>query len=222
MDHDSQGQLAFGRAVQTSGEGGGAAGGGRGKVLADFANHPKAQMAELDEAEVAALRLYTTAAFVSINAPLRDLQRRERKEPHPLALTVLLIRDAVLKLRAVEAMSEAANQQFELYRGMRNVTVPEEFMAIGGTELAPMSTTSDINIALKYSASRSGKGVLLRLATNSSMERGADLTFLSAFPGEKEYLYPPLTYLQLVAGRKPKQMTLGGAVYTVVEVEPRS
>ena len=53
MDHDSQGQLALGRTVQAAGEGGGAAGGGRGKVLADFVNHPKAQMAEqIDEKQV--------------------------------------------------------------------------------------------------------------------------------------------------------------------------
>ena len=51
---------------------------------------------------------------------------------------------------------------------------------------------------------------------------GADIGFLSVYPGEKEVLYPPLTYLQVVAGRTPKQMTLGGAVYTVVEVEPRA
>ena len=28
------------------------------------------------------------------------------------------------------------------------------------------------------------------------MERGADIAFLSAFPGEREVLFPPLTYLK--------------------------
>jgi hypothetical protein len=28
------------------------------------------------------------------------------------------------------------------------------------------------------------------------MDRGADLSYLSAFVGEKEFLYPPLTYLE--------------------------
>ena len=28
------------------------------------------------------------------------------------------------------------------------------------------------------------------------MERGADIAFLSAFPGEAEALFPPLTYLK--------------------------
>ena len=40
--------------------------------LADFAQMPQALTAELTEAHVAALRLYTTAAFASINKPLRD------------------------------------------------------------------------------------------------------------------------------------------------------
>ena len=54
-----------------------------------------------------------------------------------------------------------------------------------------MSTTSDIHTAVSYSVS--AHSVLVRLRTRSSMERGADLSYLSAYPGEKEYLYPPLT-----------------------------
>ena len=49
-------------------------------------------------------------------------------------------------------------------------------------------------MAIQYSASKNS--VLLRLNTASFMERGADISFLSAFPGEKEVLYPPLTFLR--------------------------
>jgi len=38
--------------------------------------------------------------------------------------------------------------------------------------------------------------VLLRLRTSTFMQRGADLSFLSAFPGEAEVLFPPLTFLK--------------------------
>ena len=102
---------------------------------------------------------------------------------------------------------------------MRNVELPADFLAKGGTELAPMSTTSNVNIALKYSAS--AQGVLFKLQTHSSMERGADLTFLSCFPGEREYLYPPLTYLQPVKPLRKVSMTFAGATFDVVEVEPK-
>ena len=167
--------------------------------------------------QVAALRIYSTAAFRSINDPLRDLARKERGEAHPLPLTVKLITEAVGKLRAVEAETEAANQAFDLYRGLKNVEAKDEFLQRGGTELAPMSTTRSLEVALKYS--QSAQSVLFRLRTSNSMERGADIGFLSAFPGEEEYLYPPLTYLK--PGRATS-ISLHGHEYTVLEVEPRA
>jgi len=44
--------------------------------------------------------------------------------------------------------------QMDFWRGMRNMAVPEEFMTKGGTELAPMSSTSDIVTAMQYSVSQ--------------------------------------------------------------------
>ena len=38
--------------------------------------------------------------------------------------------------------------------------------------------------------------LLLKIKTPTFMTRGADISFLSAFPAESEYLYPPLTYLR--------------------------
>ena len=49
------------------------------------------------------------------------------------------------------------------------------------------------------------------------MDRGADIAFLSAFPGEREVLFPPLTYLKPTKRREV--LKLGeGATCTVVEV----
>ena len=76
---------------------------------------------------------------------------------------------------------------------MKNVSMPKEILAQGGTELAPMSTTSNLKVAMEYSASP--RAVLLRIQTEDFMTRGPDISFLSAFPGEDEYLFPPLTYL---------------------------
>ena len=90
-------------------------------------------------------------------------------------------------------------------------------MQRGGTELAPMSTTSSLEVAVKYS--KSASSVLFRLRTRSSMERGADIAWLSCFPQEQEYLYPPLTYIHPVAATS---IVLGdGITYTVLECEPR-
>ena len=96
-----------------------------------------------------------------------------------MPVTVALLRDALGKLRAVEAdqnSGETAMRRVYLYRGMKDVTAPAEFMTQGGTELAPMSTTSDLSVAMKYSASV--KAVLLRLITESFYERGPNMASL--------------------------------------------
>ena len=57
-----------------------------------------------------------------------------------------------------------------LYRGMRGVALPSNFLLEGGTECAPMSTTSELDIACKYSASSSA--VMLRFNADSFMQCG--------------------------------------------------
>ena len=99
---------------------------------------------------------------------------------------------------------------------MRNANIPEEFAKLGGTELAPMSTTSDLRVAMAYSASKNA--LILRLNTASFMERGADIGFLSAFPDEKEILYPPLTFLRPTGSKQT--IVVGDANVTIMEVIP--
>ena len=67
-------------------------------------------------------------------------------------------------------------------------------MEEGGTELGFMSTTLDLNVAVKYSFSKSC--LIFKLVPDSFMAAGADISWLSAFQNEKEILYPPLTYLK--------------------------
>lgn len=197
---------------------------GSGMRLVDFCALPAAQAANLSEAEVAALRIYSTAAYKMINAPLRDTERRARGEAHPLPLVVHLIKEAVSKLRAVHALQEDANASVDLFRGMSNVSVTDRFITEGGTELAPMSATASITTALEYAASQHS-GVVLRLRTRSSMERGADISFLSAFPHEKEFLLPPLVYLQARRNQNNVRydfLTMpGGVSLQLIDVEPR-
>ena len=70
---------------------------------------------------------------------------------------------------------------------------------------------------MRYSASECS--VLLKLDTTSFRERGADLSFVSAFPGEHEYLYPPLTHLA-PTGRTEQVSAPGGVGIMVIEVRP--
>ena len=126
--------------------------------------------------------------------------------------------DAVKKLRAVDACAEHAQSDLDLWRGCRDVTMPEEFLRMGGTELAPMSTTRDLAMAVRYSYS--ANAVLLRLRTDNFLQRGADLSWCSAFPREAELLFPPLTYLG-PTGDPPVTVTVGHASFTVIDVRPQ-
>ena len=196
---------------------------GEGMRLMDFVEHPSSQAAHLEEAHVVALRLYTTVAYRSLNEPLRDLERFGRSEPHKLPVTVAYVDQAIRQLRANEAPGHRGHEHDSLsesrflYRGLRNVAVPAEFMERGGSELGLMSTTSSLRVAMLYCASRAC--VLLRLCTTSFMERGADIAYLSTFPAEDEVLFPPLTYLQ-PTGEVETVRPGDGSTLTVVDVTP--
>ena len=110
----------------------------------------------------------------------------------------------------------------DLFRGMKHVAAPGDFLRFGGTELAPMSTTTSLRVAAQYAKSTSS--IIFKITTQSFLQRGADLAFLSAFPGEAEFLLPPLTCLR-PTGRK-QTITFHSEhrheveKYTVIEVEP--
>jgi hypothetical protein len=203
-----------------------------GKPLSYFANHPSAMEAELLEEHVVCLRLYTTACYRSLNNPLRERAKAEESAglaasapmppPHPFKVTIAYLADGIKRLRAVGASRDDRHARRDFWRGMRNVEVPDEFSVEGGTEYAPMSTSSDLSVALAYS-NKSEKRLLFKVATHGFIDRGADLRFLSAFPNEAEFLYPPLTYLRPTGKRDTICIGQGSekVEYTVIEVEPK-
>ena len=84
------------------------------------------------------------------------------------------------------------------------------------TQLAPMSTTTDISTAISYSISP--QSLIFKILTKNKLQRGADLSFLSAAPTEAEVLFPPLTYLQPTG--RTQTIELNNHSFTVVEVTP--
>jgi len=164
---------------------------GRGQTtLAGFKADPKAVAANLNEAELVAVRLYTTIAYKIMNDPLRDDERYRRREPCPLPVTTYFAQSGIKKLRALHVESG----ELTLWRGMCNREVPDEFMRKGGTELAFMSTTRDLGVAVRFCLSQ--RSLLFKIVSPGFMTMGADVQWLSAFPEEAEILYPPLTYLK--------------------------
>ena len=200
-----------------------------GKRLADFVNHPTAIKYQLREEHIAALRLYTTSAFRYINNPLRkNIQTNEQeRKPHPFPVTVSFIDEAIKRLRASTAQTFEQNtaagelkENAYLWRGIKNTRITEGFLQgrRGGTELGLMSTTRDLKIAVEYSKSLDGNGLLLKFKLDNIKQFGADVSWLSAFPTEEEILYPPLTFLQPTG--RVETTTINGVAFTTVELQP--
>ena len=190
-----------------------------GLSLDDFVAHENSVVAGLSHAHVAALRLYTCNAFRSIN----NMLRQGHDQPYPFPVTLLLITDAIRKLRAVGAQQPDANEPLDLWRGMKNIEIEGDFIGAGGTEVALMSTTTDLRVAVSYSVgfdpSSATRALLFKLRAESFMDRGADLSYLSCFPAEVEMAFPPLTYLA-PSGRR-EVFKVSGIEFECIEVEPR-
>ena len=109
---------------------------------------------------------------------------------------------------------------------MRDLKTSSRFLREGGSELAPMSTTSQVSVAVKYALSDmdgaarrvSDASLLFRVKSRSFMQRGANLSFLSTFPTESEYLYPPMTFVRPTGDTY--EASFDGVRFTVVDVEP--
>jgi len=189
---------------------------GLGESLDWFVRHRDSVAAGLERVHVVALRVYSTAAYKSLNAPLRESQRLE---PHRFPATIFYIDEGIRKLRVNELRQAEAsggnrhNEPLDLWRGLRDRRVPSELMERGGTEIAPMSTTPDIGTAIRYAVS--AVPLLLKLRTSNFVERGVSLAFLSVFPEETEVCFPPLTYLSFTG--KVAQHTVDGCEITVIE-----
>ena len=71
-----------------------------------------------------------------------------------------------------------ATERKDLWRGLKDMEkeLDPEFLLNGGSENAPMSTTTSLEVAVRYSASAAP--TLLRLCTSSSYQRGNRLAFL--------------------------------------------
>eukprot|EP01043_Picozoa_sp_COSAG02_P047863 COSAG02_NODE_4633_length_5144_cov_4.775421_3_plen_469_part_00 len=175
--------------------------------------HASAQTAKLGRHHIIALRLYTTSSYSRINDPLRaDPPQR----PHPFAATTYFISDGIRLLRAVAANRPDAYIERILWRGLKDVGITGQFMTEGGTDYACVSTTASQEVAvLNFAAS--SLPLVFRIVTKNCINRGADISFLSVFPNEQEFLYPPLTYLHCV---KMERETLCGVQLLVATVEP--
>jgi len=183
--------------------------------LDDFMKLKQAVETKLTRAHLLALRFYTSNSFTAINLALRD---SDREIQHPLAAITMNVQGGIKRLRGLDAEGESASAEISLWRGFTDMQVSEGFKVKGGSEFAPMSTTTDPEVAVGY-AIRKGEtngSLLMKLKTSNNMQRGAELTWLSVFPGETETLFLPLTFLQPTG--KEQTIEHKGIKLTILEV----
>jgi hypothetical protein len=67
-------------------------------------------------------------------------------------------------------------------------------------EFGLMSTTTSRATAVAYSGTDKRRGTVLEIQAGR-VDLGASIGFLSQYPGEEEYLMPPLSCLEVMLGR---------------------
>ena len=79
-----------------------------------------------------------------------------------------------------------------LWRGMKSLKVADGFMQElkGGTEMAFLSTSTDLTVAVKYSLACK-QAILFKMIVPNFISAGADLQWLSAFPSKFQLSSPP-------------------------------
>ena len=80
----------------------------------------------------------------------------------------------------------------------------EQFTRHGGTEKGFMSTSDDRAVAesepfANWGDDANSDAVLIKVEATDHTCCGADLAWLSMYAGEREVLFPPLTYLEYVS-----------------------
>ena len=145
--------------------------------------------------------------YVKYNIVLRGLNDETdsgmRKEFHKLCgngnnkytTTLHLINSAVVKLGKLTEVGT-------VYRGLHSKSLPETFTkndphgVRGGVEFAFMSTTKKREVALPYANLDKVQPMVFQIQMGM-VDRGADLSWMSQYPHEKEVLFPPLTRIDV-------------------------
>merc|ERR1740121_438293 len=100
-----------------------------GMTFRNFMEDTRVIEANLKEAEVCAIRLYSTNSYRLYNNPLR-----QKVQPHPIAMTVFFLVTGIKKLRAVSANQPGFTKEEELWRGLKDAKLADldKFKAEGG------------------------------------------------------------------------------------------
>ena len=116
------------------------------------------------------------------------------------ATTIHVINSCIVKLGHLM-------KAHKVYRGISGARLPREFTTRseksgvrGGIEFGFSSTTLDKEVALTYAGKRGLGGIVYEIQMGM-IDRGADISWLSQYPHEKEILFAPLSGLEITHHR---------------------
>ena len=175
--------------------------------------------------EFTALRLYTGPMFEKYCAVLRGVppgsafltgKFKQLCLGNTYPATIYALDDALSKLSKISRAEK-------VYRGVAGLRLPDDFLTRdefgvrGGVEFGFLSATTDRSVALAYAASGSSTGVVYEIQQTMG-SRGADISWCSQYPFEKEVCFAPLLGLEVqeAADGAPAKRIEGGVV--VVEL----
>jgi len=186
---------------------------------------PLAKRANLTRAEMIAVVLYTGPMFVVYNGILRRFPQQLHddfsRSANTFSTTIFVLVSAVQKLSRVMNIPPGTL----LYRGLGGtLDLPacfnnaDENGCTGFTEFGFMSTTADRAVAVQYSGVKDNKprASIFEIHPNA-IDRGADISDFSQYPGEREFLFVPMSFVQ-GEGRCRLEVGPGGGLLKVVSV----
>jgi WD40 repeat protein len=185
------------------------------------------QDAKLREEEVIAIVLYTGPMFQIYNTILRRYPKDKfaifGDGDNLFSTTIFVLVSAVQKLSRFTRIPLGT----QLYRGLGGkVDLPDIFSQIddkgcsGYAEWGFLSTTSNRDVALGYSGvkDRRPKAMVMVIET-SSIDRGADISEFSQYPGEKEFLYLPCSFVQRTRQGNGRVQVVDGGLVSFLSVK---
>ena len=194
--------------------------------IEELLQRPLAKKAKLTRAEMIAVVLYTGPMFVVYNGILRQYPKELYdvfvKSDNRFSTTIFVLVSAIQKLS--RCMHIPAGML--LFRGLGGTlelpdsfTIADENGCKGWTEFGFMSTTADRAVAVQYSGvkDRKPQASIMEIRPNA-VDRGADISEFSQYPGEREFLFVPMSYVQ---GEERCRMEVGpgGGVLKVFSVD---
>jgi ankyrin repeat protein len=188
---------------------------------------PLVKQADLKDFEVLALVLYTGPMYVVYNAILRQhpaaMYQQFNDGGNTFPTTIFVLVSAVTKVTKRTRIPEGTL----LYRGLGGrIDLPDHFFSLdsngtsGYADWGFMSTTANLETALGYSGLKQKRAkAMIMVIETMSVDKGADISMFSQYPGEKEFLWAPCSFVQRALGVGSRMEVVDGGLVTFVPVK---